>query len=76
MYLDAPVGDQSIPLQAHNAQVQDSFPESSQDAVSAVKEHVHLAAHPHHGWLMVSELWWLQFAPRALVLVRTVIYPF
>jgi hypothetical protein len=75
VYLDAPVGDQSIPLQAQSAQVRDSLPENSRDAVSVVKEHVHLAAHLRHGWLVGSELWWLLFAPRVLVLVWTVIYP-
>lgn len=75
MYLDVPVGDQSIPLQAQSAQVRDLLPENSRDAVSVVKEHVHLAAHLRHGWLVGPELWWLLFAPRVLVLVWTVIYP-
>jgi hypothetical protein len=53
VYLDAPVGDQSIPLQAQaqaqSAQVQDSLLKNARDAVSVVKEHVHLAAHLGHG---------------------------
>jgi hypothetical protein len=75
VYLDAPVGDQSIPLQAQSAQVQDSLLENSRDAVSVVKEHIHLAAHLRPGWLLGSELWRLLFAPRVLLLVWTVIYP-
>lgn len=75
MCLDEPVGDQSIPFQAQSAQVRDSLPENPRDAVSVVKEHVHLAAHLRHGWLVGSELCRLLFAPQVLVLVWTVIYP-
>lgn len=64
-----------VAYQKPSAQVRVSLPENPRDAVSVVEEHVHLAAHLPHGWLVGSELWWLLFAPRVLVLVWTVIYP-
>jgi hypothetical protein len=75
VYLEVPAGDQSISFQSQVAQVRDSSPTYSRAAVSVVKEHVHLAAHLRHVWLVGPELWWLLLAPRVLVRVWTVIDP-